>query len=308
MRVKQRLVLASAITILLLIVATLCVSYYISGMVLQPVTKDHDETFRLELEHGRLSQDYYNSLPKHDQYIQSPHGYRLHAVFIPKGSSKKTVILVHGRTYTLMGSFKYVEIFRSRGFNTLLVDNRYHGKSGGENSTYGYFERDDVKAWVDWMFENTGKDSLVGFHGESLGSVIGLMHMTVDNRVSFYVLDGAIASLTRTVESRLWDDYGIPAFPLIPLTSLMSMIQGGMSFDDISPIQFIGDIKIPVFFVHGEKDRYSSSGSSKQLFESHPGPKKLWICPEAGHSECVTANREAYDQKVGEFFERIGIN
>jgi hypothetical protein len=294
--------------ITLLLTVLLAISYYISGKVLNPDAKDYDKTFRMELENKHFTKDYYDSLPKEELYLQSPYGYKMHAIYIPNSSSKKTVILVHGRTHSLMGSYKYVDIFRKRGFNALLVDNRNHGKSGGENSTFGYFERYDIKAWVDWVFEKTGQNSLVGFHGESLGAVISLMHMTVDKRPDFYVIDSPMANLSSTLGHSLKEDYGLPAFPLIPLTSLMSKMRGAMFFDDISPIQFIGDVKVPVFFIHGENDNYSLSENSKQLFESHPGHKKLWICPDAGHTQCVIINGKAYDRKIGEFLESIGIN
>lgn len=308
MSLGTRLIFPLIIITLLLTIFLLVVSYYISGRIINPAVKDYDKTFQMELEYKRFTQDYYDSLPREELYIQSPYGYKMHAVYIPHNYSKKTAILIHGRTYSLMGSYKYVDIFRKRGFNTLLVDSRNHGKSGGENSTFGYFERYDVKAWVDWVLEKTGTESLIGFHGESLGAVIGLMHTTVDKRAAFYVLDSPMADLSSTLGLSLEDDFGVPAFPLIPLTSLMSKVRGGFFFGDISPMQFVGDIEVPVFFIHGENDDYSLSENSKQLFASHPGQKELWICPDAGHTECMIVNGEAYDRKVGEFLESIGIN
>ncbi len=302
-----RLLFLLITTAFLLAIFLLILSYYISGKILHPEVKDYDQTLRIELENKRFTKDYYDSLSREELYIQSPSGYTLHGIYIPGNDSNKTIIFVHGRTYSLMGSYKYVELFRKRGFNVLLVDARYHGKSGGENSTFGYFERYDINAWVDWVSERTGTDTLIGFHGESLGSVIGLMHMPIDNRMAFYILDSPMADLSTTLAHSLKTDFGLPAFPLIPLTSLMSKIRAGMFFEDVSPIQFIGDVKTPVFFIHGANDSYSPVENSHHLFSAHPGPKKLWVCPNAGHTQCVIANRPAYDQQLGEFLESIRI-
>ncbi len=141
--------------------------YYFSGMVITPKVWNYEKTYRNELKFKRFTEHYYTSLTKEGCFIDLPYGYKLHAIYIPKGSNK-TIIFIHGHTYTLMGDIKYLEIFRSLGFNALLIDSRFHGKSGGFNTTFGKYEKYDVKACVDWVSRTTGNNSIIGIHGESM--------------------------------------------------------------------------------------------------------------------------------------------
>ena len=162
--------IVAAITTLFLVGA----GWYFSGLVLRPRLYGYDETWDIEVGKGRIDPLWWNSLPTQEVWIDSPFGYKIHALWVPNAASKQTVILVHGITYTLWGSVKYMPLFWNRGFNVLLIDNRHHGKSGGRNCTFGFRERWDVKACVDWVYGQTGQDSIVGLHGESMGAAIVL--------------------------------------------------------------------------------------------------------------------------------------
>jgi len=280
---------------------------YFSGLVVTPKVKGYDETYQIEIKNKRFTENFYNSLPKEEMNVLSPFGYSIHSIYIPVKNSKKTVIFIHGQTFSLMGSFKYVEIFRKRGFNCLLADNRFHGKSGGKNSTFGFYEKHDLKALVDWVIQRNGKDSVVGFHGESLGSSICLLHAEFDPRPAFYILDGAIYDLTELLSDRLKKDFLLPEFPLVGLASGFSKIRTGVAFSDISPGKTIDKINSPLFFIHGGSDNYISSDHSKRLYEKAKARKKIWICPEADHSKSVIINRKEYDAQIGDFLADLNL-
>ncbi len=292
-----------------LVLATLLggAGFYFSGMVITPKVRGYDETYDIEIANKRFTPEYFRSLPREEVFITSPHGYRLHGIFIGVKDSRKTVIIVHGHSFTLMGSIKYVELFRKRGFNCLLVDNRYHGRSGGPNCTFGFYERDDLTAWLDWAIERTGEGSIVGFHGESLGSGICLMHAVTDNRASFYVLDGPIADLTALLSYKLKRDFGLPAFPLIHAASIVSRMRGGMFFGEVNPLRDVRKIASPVLLVHGAADVFIPPDHSQKLYRGLRTKKMIWLCPSAGHSQSVILDRKEYDRKIGEFFSAIGM-
>lgn len=303
---KKRLIIA-IITITFSIITLLSIAgYYFSSMVITPKVWNYDETYRNELKFKRFTEQYYTSLPKEEFFIASPNGYSLHAMYIPKGSNK-TIIFIHGHTYTLMGEIKYLEIFRSLGFNALLFDSRFHGKSGGSNTTFGKYEKYDVKACVDWLNQKHGAKSIIGLHGESMGSAICLLYAALDTRCSFYIVDGAMADLQELLSYRLKKDFGLPAFPLLHAASVMSRLRGAMLFSEISPISVVNNIKAPVFFIHGGDDTDIPVEHAKRLYDTYTGTKKIWICPGATHSKSIVVNREEYERQVKEFLKTIKV-
>ncbi len=304
---RKRTVSAVIILILFLFLATVGAGYYFSSMVITPKVKDYEKTLEMELEYKRFTREFYDSLPKEEVYIDSPNGYKIHGVFIPKAGSRKTVVFIHGLTYTLMGSYKYVSLFRDRGFNCLLADNRYHGKSGGKNTTFGFHEKKDLRACTDWVLSRTGKKAIVGYHGESLGSAICLMYAPTDDRPDLFILDGPTANLKDVLAYRLKQDFGLPSFPLLPAASLISKLRGGMFFSEISPVDEIQKVKAPVFYIHGGADTQIPPEHSRRLYEKTESGKRIWICSGAEHSKSVLLNRDEYDRQLGLFLDEIGL-
>ena len=300
--------LAARITVAIILVLLLVIlgaGYYFSGLVVEPKVWIYDETYTTELKFKRFTEDYYRSVPKEDFYIDSPNGYKLHAVYVPRGTDK-TVIFVHGHTYTLLGDYKYLEIFRSRGYNALMFDSRFHGKSGGDNVTFGKYEKYDLESCVKWVQQKQGKDGVIGVHGESMGSAICLMHAAEFNSCDFYIVDGPMADLGDLLAYRMKKDFGLPGFPLLQAASLMSKLRGAMWFGEIAPIEKINQASAPIFFIHGGEDTDIPVTHSKRLYEQYNGKKKIWICPGAQHSKSIIVNRKEYDRQVGAFLRDIG--
>ena len=104
---------------------------YFALKVVRPKCYSVKETYRKEIETGKMSEAEWLSWEKQEITIPSPFGYELFGIYLPLVGADKTVIIAHGITYTLFGSVKYVNLFRQRGFHVLLYDHRNHGRSGG---------------------------------------------------------------------------------------------------------------------------------------------------------------------------------
>jgi fermentation-respiration switch protein FrsA (DUF1100 family) len=290
-----------------LIVTVFGAGWYFSSQVITPVMKDYDETYRIEIKAGKIVEKEFKALPIQEVFIDSPFGYRLHGLYIPVKNSKKTAIIAHGVTYTLMGSIKYVDIFRKRGFNVLVYDHRHHGKSGGENVTFGVYEKHDMKAVVDWALEKCGQDCLVGVHGESMGAGIALEYAAIDDRAAFIIADCSYSDLTELLSFRLKADFGLPSFPMMPVASLVSKMRGGMFFSEVSPLRTIDRLRMPVLFIHGADDTYIPPEMSRMMYERKKGQRMFFLAPNAGHALAFWNNRKEYDARVGEFLKEIGV-
>lgn len=296
------------IILIVLVVLLVGMSLYLTLVAIYPHTRKPEETYQLELQDNKFDEAKYQALPKEEFRLRSPYGYDLYGIYIPLDNARKTVVIVHGITYTLFGSVKYMEMFRKRGFNVLMFDNRFHGRSGGKNCTFGYYEKQDLKAMVDWAFERLGPGGKVGTMGESLGAATVLQNVSIDPRLSFVVADCPYSDLIQLFTYRLKEDYHLPPFPLLKISSWFSHLISGMSYEKVSPIQGVRQVSTPIFFAHGKDDDYIPPQMSVELFNAkQTGIRKLYLAPNARHAQAYWKNPEEYDQKMGEFLGEVGI-
>ena len=245
-------------------------------------------------------------LSKEEVYIDSPYGYKLHGLFFPNKDSKKFIIICHGFKCCLYTSMKYMHIFFKRGFNVLVYDNRYHGLSGGNDVSFGYFEKYDLKAWTDWIVNRFGNDIIIGTHGESMGGGTVLQNIAIDSRIKFCIADCAYSDVTELMNHQLIQRYKYEWLSfLMPLVSIATKIRSGWSFKEVSPIEELGEIDTPVLFIHGDCDDYVPTHMSRDMYKVKKGIKELYIAPNSRHAGAYCNNMEEYDEKVGEFLERV---
>lgn len=280
---------------------------FFSGVVIFPRTHSLEYSYDWEVEHGSITPEGFGSWPREEVWIPSPHGYELHALYAPVPGSRRTVILAHGITWTLYGSVKYAVLFYRRGYNVLLYDHRHHGGSGGRNTSFGFYEKDDLKACVDWVITRCGAEGVIGTHGESMGAATVLQHAAIDPRIAFAVADCPYASAREQFAYRLKVEYHLPEWPLLPLASLITWLRAGWFFGQASPIAVIGQVETPILFIHGAEDAYIPPAASEALFKRKPGVKRLYLAPGADHAQSLATDPEAYDRELGAFLAEIGL-
>ncbi len=282
-------------------------AHHFTNILLFPEVRSHAEKYAEEVEAGHFDPVRFDQWPREEVRIAAPHGYELFGYYFPVPGSHKTVIIAHGITSNLYGSVKYLPLFRERGFNALLYDHRFHGESGGAFTSYGYYEKDDLRAWVDWAYDRCGEECIVGTHGESLGAATVLQHAAIDPRLDFVVADCPFSTLEAELRHRVRQDYGLPPFPLLSLANLLTRLRAGFSFAQVSPLDAVSRVKTPVLFIHGAEDTYVPTRMGEALYAAKPGAKRLYLVPGATHARSVAVAPEGYDRQVGEFLAELGI-
>ncbi len=295
--------------LIVIIVILLLVGFYFATRILYPHTRSHEETYQIEKENGFLAGDRWETLTKEEILIPSSFGYNLFGIYIPSPNSHKTVVIAHGIAYTLDGSIKYMPLFRKRGFNVLIYDHRHHGKSGGKNTTLGYYEKHDLKAVVDFALQKLGGDGPVGVHGESMGAAIALQYGEIDTRPAFIIADCAFSDLRELLEYRLRHDYHLPGGIFIPLADLFCRVIAGMTLSAVSPQRDVRHYQTPILLIHGQEDRYVPAEMSKRIYAAkQEGIRHLYIVPDARHADAYIHDPREYENQVEQFLARIGLN
>lgn len=283
---------------------SMILGYYFYYKAFYPVTRTHEDAIDREVSLGNFKWADFQALEKEKISIPTPRGYDLFGYWIPaKVKTKKTIVFVHGITYNVFGSVKYMMPFIKWGYNVLIYDHRNHGLSGGDYTTFGYLEKYDLTCVIDWVYEKCGEDAYVATHGESMGAATVLQHAGVDPRVKFVIADCPYESAWKEFVYRLKVEYKLPPFPIVYWASLFSYFKTGIFFSEMSPMKYIKMIHVPVLWIHGKDDLYIRPQDSENLYEEKVGAKSIYLAEGAVHAFSYHANPEKYEQVVRGFLE-----
>jgi uncharacterized protein len=294
---------------IIIFITVFIIGWHFSSIILYPKVSKYDYTYNYEVEKGQIDVIKFNNLEKQEIYLDSKYNYKIHGFFFPNNQSKKVLILCHGIAWSLFGSVKYMDIFLERGFAVFIYDHRNHGLSGGKDTSYGYYEKYDLKKCTDWLFDKLGNDIIVGLHGESMGASIVLQNIVIDTRIKFCIEDCGYSDAIALFKYRLEKDYNIKKvqIPLVTLASVISKMRVGWKFKYVSPIITLPKVKIPILFIHGEEDDYVPTFMCKQMYSVKIGYKDIYIVPRADHAESYCKNKKEYEKRVDRFLKAINI-
>ncbi|MGF9695480.1 MULTISPECIES: alpha/beta hydrolase [Paenibacillus] len=243
--------------------------------------------------------------------ILSHDGLKLQGTWLASADkSRPTVILAHGysgkgREMAGFARF-YVE---KRGCSVLMPDDRAHGQSEGHVIGFGWLDRKDYVDWVNWVIDKVGKQTDIVLHGISMGGATVLMTggEPLPAQVKAIVSDCAYTSVKDELTFQLKQLYKLPAFPFIPVTSLISRWKAGYSFKEASALKQLAKVQVPVLFIHGEADTFVPTEMVYRLYEACPTEKELLIIPRAGHGTAFQVDRSRYVEVLESFLNKVPI-
>ncbi|NRD80655.1 alpha/beta hydrolase [Bacillus sp. BRMEA1] len=278
---------------------------YFTNRIMYMKKKDEDFILNREKDAGRFNPKDFESRPKREVAIASPFGYSIKAVLVEPHQTNRYIIISHGVTETKINSVKYMNLFLERGFNALIYDHRRHGESGGKTTSFGHYEKFDLKAVVDWLKIEIGHDIILGIHGESMGAATMLLYAgLIEDGADFYIADCPFSDFQQQLAYLIKKDFKLYPRLLLPIGDVILRIRDKYSIRNVSPISVIGNIKHPVLFIHSRKDDFILPTMTKELFEQKNGPKMLYIAENGLHAQSFNENRVDYERVVDEFLQK----
>ncbi len=225
-------------------------------------------------------------------------GVKLIGWWLPnKNLATKTLILLHGYPAD-KGNILPVLSFLSAKYNLLLFDFRYLGKSEGIYSTAGAKEVEDLLAAI--KFLKSRGISEIGVWGFSLGGAVALMTAPQAPEIKAIVSESSYARLDLMANEL----YQIPLlkYPLAKLTLLWARIFLGINTSDVSPIESVKNLNIPILLIHSTNDEVIPFRHAKLLQEAlKNNPKtEFWFEENLVHGQLG----EEYQKRIENFFER----
>lgn len=275
---------------------------YFTNRIMYIKKKADQSILTREKEAGRFNPDDFDHLTKREVTIASPFGYELKMILVEPHQADHYIIISHGVTENKINSIKYMNLFLERGFNAIIYDHRRHGESGGKTTSYGYYEKFDLKAVVNWLKAEKGPNLLLGIHGESMGAATMLLYAgMVEDGADFYISDCPFSDFKELLTHLLQTGMKLPPGPLLPIADLFLRMREKYSLRDISPISVIHQIKKPILFIHSKEDTYILPSMTEELYKTKRGPKKLFLAENGAHAQSLNENKEAYEAAVDEF-------
>ncbi len=297
------------IIVLIIFVGVILINL-ISNMIIYPERSRYEiiiKDLKERLGNTDAEMDELLSIPYEEFNITSNYGYNIYGrLFDFKGD--KNIILLHRESRNLIASYKFLRMYRDLGFNVVMFDARYHGKSEGKNYTYGYFERWDLKLITDYITERLGPGKMTGFHGESGGAATALLSLSVDDRIGFAISDSSFTDLLEVMRNLEHTFLHTKSKKLLILINQVIKRKAGFSLADVSPLIEIQAMEVPVLFIHSEKDTIVPAKMSKTLKSFKSGYNDIYIAKDAGHLLGYYLHTEEYESKVKSFINYLESN
>lgn len=242
----------------------------------------------------RLTQTAFDNLILQADYIQN------------EEETDKAVILVHGFRKEKADMGDYAKFYYDRGFNILMPDSRGHGESEGDYYGYGWHDRLDIIGWINQLIEEYDMKEIV-LHGNSAGAAAVLMTSgeVLPEQVKGIIADSGYTSMKDELKHQLKHLYGLPAFPLLEITSGMTKLRAGYFFEEVSAIEQVKNNKLPIFIIHGTADDLVPTWMGEELYEAAGGEKELWLVPDVGHIKAHEIETVEFQKRVDAFLKKL---
>ena len=297
------------LTVILIIVSVLvfltlllgfCLSVYSMGIRRQTL----EEARRWQEDHYDLS--WYDPLEKTDYTVESYDGYQLHVQRLKNPApTDRYVLISHGYTDNRFGSLKYTRMYLDLGFHVILYDLRGHGMNDKTFCTYSIRESRDLDILIRDCRSRYPEASVFGLQGESLGSATSIAVLKYSPAIDFVVADCGFSEITSVMKAGLRGMH-LPD-RLVHVASVCSKILYGFYYHEMRPIDSLPNNRIPILFIHGEKDDFILPSHSRAMSEATGGYSELRIIPEATHAASALTDPDGYRKYVEGFLKKLDL-
>lgn len=188
-------------------------------------------------------------------------------------------------------------------FNALIVDQRGHGESDGNNICFGIKERFDVLSWIGYSLYRFGDDISIVLSGVSMGSATVLMSSNLDlpRNVKGIVADCPYSTPFDIINTVCKRDMGISPKLAFPFLMLGARLFANINLKSVSAVECVKEAQVPILIIHGEDDRFVPCEMSREIYNANPDIVKLETFSGAGHGLSYMKDTERYYSILKEF-------
>jgi pimeloyl-ACP methyl ester carboxylesterase len=219
-------------------------------------------------------------------WLQSEDGVRLHAFYLPGSPpGERAVLFLHGNAGNASHRLPNAAALARLGADVLLLDYRGYGLSEGRPSQQGVVA--DARAALAHLSGTRGFDAeRIVIFGRSLGGAVALS-VAPETPPGGLILESTFTSLRDMARS--------VAGPLGGL-----LVRDG--FDSLARI---AQVRVPLLFFHGDRDRIVPFDLGRRLYAAAPGPKVFEVIRGAGHNDTLEVGGASYLERIARFLYEV---
>ncbi len=200
----------------------------------------------------------------------------------PARPGMPTILYFHGNGGGISTRPRKQAYFAGRGFGLLAVSYRgYEGSTGSPSENGLMLDAEAAYAWLE--SSGVGGDKIF-ILGESLGTGVAVQ-LAARREVRAIALEAPYASAVEVGASRYW---------FLPVRWLMK--------DQFRSADFIKDVKVPLFIIHGTEDRTVPFPQGQKLFSLANEPKQMAVIDGGDHG--IIGDERSWSQ-IANFFSNI---
>lgn len=237
--------------------------------------------------------------------VLSVDGLRLYGKLYYMKKDAPLILFFHGYhgTYGWDG-YGFFRICKRNGFNILLVDERAHGKSGGNVITFGIKERYDCRSWAEYVVKRFGERTDIFLAGVSMGAASVMMsaELGLPQNVRAIIADCGYSEPPAIIKETV-RTMKLPVKPIYQLIKLGARVFGKLDLEEAAPLQAVKKLKIPILFIHGAHDSVVPLSMGERLYEVCTVKKERVVIEGADHANSAMTDYETYEKAILQFIK-----
>lgn len=187
-----------------------------------------------------------------------------------------------------------------------VIDFAGAGMSGGEYTSFGWYESEQVNSVVNFLSSRLGFES-IGIWGKSMGGAAAILYYSQFRSplVKFLVVDSSFDKAKHAILNIASSHSKAPTFAIKAfLMFVASTVKSKAKFDiyKVRPIDHVANITVPCIFVIGQEDEVVKTTEFFNLHAKCGAPYKKLFVAKGDH----TANRLDDDDFRHEMIDFIG--
>ena len=218
-----------------------------------------------------------------------------------------TIVLLHDTRSSWKLDFSGIAKFLyEQGYQLLFADQRAHGGSRGLWTTYGIWERFDVRGWTSYLTMRFGDSHSIWIYGCGMGGTAALMASSLElsGVVRGIIAEDAYSEpyehLKRGAENYFSP---LPVSPALWLLDRFAAAFVGFSLGSYSAVTALKESRYPILLIHGTDNRRTPIAVAESLQGSAPeGTCGLLRVNGADKGLCRATDPEAVQDALRRFF------